>query len=230
MSSKMKSKIVSFQEVHEMVRQVAENVKASGYVPTTVIGLARGGWIPARLICDFLGITDLLSLKVEHWLQTGKTKDEATIRYPLNVVLSGKRLLIVDDITDTGKSLITATEYLQKLHPEQMQTVTMQYFPKSKFRPNYFAEEVKEWVWFIYPWNWIEDTTTLIVRLMSMKTGKSWSLLMINEGLSEYFEINWDKTMLLQILQVMVEREQITSLKKEQKIHYELKQKKVIQL
>ena len=111
-----------------------------------------------------------------------------------------------------------------------MQTVTMQYFPKSKFRPNYFAEEVKEWVWFIYPWNWIEDTTTLIVRLMSMKTGKSWSLLMINEGLSEYFEINWDKTMLLQILQVMVEREQITSLKKEQKIHYELKQKKVIQL
>ena len=144
MSINMKCKIVSFQEVHEMVSHVAENVKVSQYHPTTVIGLARGGWIPARLICDFLGITDLLSLKVEHWLQTGKTKDEATIRYPLNVDLSEKKLLIVDDITDTGKSLITATEYLKKLNPAEMRTVTMQYLPKSKFRPNYFSEEVKE--------------------------------------------------------------------------------------
>jgi hypoxanthine phosphoribosyltransferase len=226
----MKCKIVSFQEVHEMVRHVAENVKASEYNPTTVIGLARGGWIPARIICDFLGITDLLSLKVEHWLQTGKTKDEATIRYPLNVDLSEKKLLIVDDITDTGKSLITATEYLTRLNPAEMRTVTMQYLPKSKFRPNYFSEEVKEWVWFIYPWNWIEDTSTLIVRLFSKENGKMLNLLAINNGLKEYFEIIWDRTMLIQILQIMVERDQLESVNTKQDLSYKLKKSQVIQL
>ena len=230
MSINMKCKIVSFQEVHEMVRHVAENVKASGYDPTTVIGLARGGWIPARLICDFLGITDLLSLKVEHWLQTGKTKDEATIRYPMNIDLSEKKLLIVDDITDTGKSLITATEYLKKLNPAEMRTVTMQYLPKSKFKPNYFSEEVKEWVWFIYPWNWIEDTSTLISRLMSIDHRKKLGLLTINKSLKEHFDISWNKSMLLQILKVMVERGQIELMKKGQRVQYKLKKRKVIQL
>src|SRR5512136_2000201 len=99
----MKCKIVSFEEVYNMVKTVAEEIKSSGFKPTTVVGLARGGRIPARLMCDFLGITDLLSLKVEHWLQTGKTKDEATMRYPITTDLKGKKLLIVDDITDTGK-------------------------------------------------------------------------------------------------------------------------------
>ena len=230
MSIKMKCKIVSFQEVHDMVRHVAEDVKASGYSPTTVIGLARGGWIPARLICDFLGITDLLSLKVEHWLQTGKVKDEATIRYPLNIDLSEKTLLVVDDITDTGKSLITSTEYLKQFNPSKMRTVTMQYFPKSKFKPNYFSEEVKEWVWFIYPWNWIEDTSTLIVRLMNMKNGKNLSLLAINNELKENFNIRWNKIMLLHILKVMAERGQVELMKKGRRVQYKLKKRKVIQL
>jgi len=226
----MKCKIVSFQEVHDMVRHVAEDVKASGYSPTTVIGLARGGWIPARLICDFLGITDLLSLKVEHWLQTGKVKDEATIRYPLNIDLSEKTLLVVDDITDTGKSLITSTEYLKQFNPSKMRTVTMQYFPKSKFKPNYFSEEVKEWVWFIYPWNWIEDTSTLIVRLMNMKNGKNLSLLAINNELKENFNIRWNKIMLLHILKVMAERGQVELMKKGRRVQYKLKKRNVIQL
>jgi hypoxanthine phosphoribosyltransferase len=214
-----------------MVKYVAENVKTSGYAPTTVIGLARGGWIPARLICDFLGITDLLSLKVEHWLQTGKTKDEATIRYPLNIDLSGKNLLVVDDITDTGKSLITATEYLKQFNPSNMRTVTMQYIPKSRFRPNYFSEEVKEWIWFIYPWNWIEDTTTLIVRLMGIENGKKLSLLTINKRLKEHFDIKWNKIMLIHILKIMEERGQVESIKKKGRgIQYKLKKRTVIQL
>ncbi len=78
MATKMNCKIVTFAEVYAMVKKISREVEASGYDPTTIIGLARGGWVPARLMCDFLGITDLISLKTEHWLQTGKTKDEAT--------------------------------------------------------------------------------------------------------------------------------------------------------
>jgi len=226
----MKCKIVSFKEVHDMVKKVAEEVKASGYRPTTIVGLARGGWVPARLICDFLGLTDLISLKVEHWLQTGKTKDEATIRYPLTADLKGKKLLIVDDITDTGKSLITSLEYLKRFNPEDIRIATMQYIPESKFKPDYFAEEVRVWTWFIYPWNWIEDTTTIIVRLMGTQKDKEWLLNDVANGLEEFFEIRWEKGMLKFMLKVMAERGQVEAIRAGRSITYRLREEKVIQL
>jgi len=222
----MRCKILTFEDVYEMTRQVASKVKESGYEPTTIVGLARGGWIPARLLCDFLGITDLISLKVEHWLETGRTKDEATIRYPLTADLEGKRLLVVDDIADTGKSLMASTSYLSRFNADEMKTATMQYLPSSKFIPDYYAEEVKVWAWFVYPWNWIEDTSTLVVRLMGTDKEKVWSVPTLNKGLKGLFEIEWDEGMLRHILQVMVERNQV----EEVEVGYRLKEAKVIRL
>lgn len=230
MAARMKCRIVTFEEVHDMVRRVSEGVKASGYKPTTVVGLARGGWVSARLICDFLGITDLISLKVEHWLQTGRTKDEATICYPFIGDLKGKRLLVVDDITDTGKSLLTSTEYLKQFSPADVRVATMQYIPQSEFRPDYFAEEVKVWTWFIYPWNWIEDTTTLIVRLMATQREKEWTLADVQKGLRDQFEIRWDRKMLKRMLAIMAEREQTELAGTGRSLAYKLKDEKVIQL
>lgn len=209
-----------------MVRQVAGKVDGSGYRPSTVVGLARGGWVPARLMCDFLGITDLISLKVEHWLETGKTKDEATIRYPLTTDLRDKEIIVVDDITDTGKSLISSTEYLMKFKPKAMKTATMQYILSSKFKPDYYGEEVKVWTWFIYPWNWIEDTSTLVVRLLGTRKEEAWTHAEIGLGLKEFFEISWDRKMLTHILRIMVEREQLSKAAGD----YRLREAKVVHL
>jgi len=224
----MKCKIVTFEEVHDMVKRVSEKVKASGYRPDTIVGLARGGWLPARLMCDFLGMIDLVSLKVEHWVETGKTKDEATIRYPLVADFSGRKILIVDDITDTGKSLIVSTEHLRRLNPEEMRVAVMQYIPESKFRPDYFADVVKVWTWFIYPWNWIEDTSTLIVRLLDTEKDRVWGVDEISDGLKECFEIEWDGEMLEYILKVMLEREQVEGLRGPRGASYRFKSGAVV--
>lgn len=230
MASKMKCKIVSFKEVHSMVRKVSEKIKASGYKPTTIVGLARGGWVPARLMCDFLGLTDLVSLKVEHWLETGKTKDEATIRYPVTTSMVEKRLLVFDDITDTGKSLSTSIEHLKRLNPDDIRVGVMQYITSSNYKPDYYAEEVSDWYWFIYPWNWIEDTSTLIVRLLSDEEQRKMNLTSLNSGLQEDFGVKWDRKMLRYILKIMDERGQIEIRKSKESSYYKLKRKSVIRL
>ena len=221
----MKCKIVTFEEVYEMVRNLSTKVKISRYNPTTIIGLARGAWVPARLMCDFLGITDLISLKIEHWLETGKNKEEATIRYPLRVDLKDKELLVIDDIADTGKSLMTATEYLREFTPIDIRTATMQYLSKSKFKPDYFAEEVKNWKWFIYPWNWIEDTSTLVVRIMETEKVKEWTVEEIERGLKEAFTISWKKQTLNEIIEIMIERGQVKATKKGIKLQIKMETK-----
>lgn len=227
---KMKCKIVTFDEVYKMVRRVAEEIKASGYKPDMIIGLTRGGWLPARLMCDFLGITNLVSLKVEHWIQTGQTKDKATIKYPLVANLNGKKILVVDDITDTGKSLITSAEYLKQFNPKEMRVAVMQYILKSEFKPDYFAEEVKVWTWFIYPWNWIEDTSTLIIRLLNTKKDEKWNLDSIYRGLKESFDITLDKKTLRYTLKVMAERNQVEPSGEAPALEFKVKEAKPIQL
>lgn len=229
-SIKMKCKIVSFDEVYRLVKKVSEQVKASGFMPTTIVGLARGGWVPARLLCDFLGTTDLISLKVEHWIQTGKTKDEASIRYPLVADFSEKRILVVDDITDTGKSLTKSTEYLKGFKPKEMRVACMQYIPSSNYPPDYYAGIIKVWTWFIYPWNWIEDGSTLIIRLFGTQRDKAWSFSDIEKGLEENFEIRWRKDMLRCILDAMGGRGQVELSKEADGAKYKIKEEKVIEL
>jgi hypoxanthine phosphoribosyltransferase len=226
----MKCKLVTFDEVYTMVKKVAEMIKASGYKPDIIIGLTRGGWLPARLMCDFLGLTDLVGLKVEHWIQTGQTKDEATIKYPLEAKINEKRILVVDDITDTGKSLTTSTEYLKKFDPKEIRVAVMQYIPNSEYVPDYFAEKVKVWTWFIYPWNWIEDTSTLIIRLLKTKKDEVWNLDSIDTGLSEHFEIKWDKKNLLYILKEMEERKQLKIFGEAPNLKYKVEETKPVQL
>ena len=52
--------------------------------------------------CDFLGISDLISLKVEHYVGTARLADECRVRYPIaEEMVKGKQVLIVDDIADT---------------------------------------------------------------------------------------------------------------------------------
>jgi hypoxanthine phosphoribosyltransferase len=228
MTDQMKCKIISFEDVYSMVRNVSEKIKDSGFEPTTIIGLARGGWVPARLLCDFLGITDLVSLKVEHWLETGKTSNEAIIKYPVTTSLTDKHVLIFDDITDTGESLITAAEHIENLHPEEIRVGVMQYITSSKRVPEYYAEKVTDWYWFIYPWNWIEDTSTLIVRLMSEDQTLTWNSESITTSLQTYFGISWDQPMLKYILNIMSERGQIDKFDGDTK--FKLKTRTVIRL
>jgi hypoxanthine phosphoribosyltransferase len=106
----------------------------------------------------------------------------------------------------------------------------MQYIPQSKFKPDYFAEEVKVWTWFIYPWNWIEDTSTLIVRLLKTDKEKNWGLGEITNGLLDNFEIQWNREMLKYILKIMVERTQVESHGKGKDATYKIREEKVIKL
>ncbi|MDP7207114.1 MAG: phosphoribosyltransferase, partial [Candidatus Bathyarchaeota archaeon] len=50
-----------------LAEKTARKVVDSGYKPDIIVGLARGGWVLSRVLCDYLGVKDLVSLKVEHW-------------------------------------------------------------------------------------------------------------------------------------------------------------------
>jgi hypothetical protein len=148
---------VTWEEQYRLARVLAEKIRSSGYRPDLVIAIGRGGYIPARILCDLLSLSRLTSVKAEHWGTPAEVEDRAVIRYPLCIPLEGAKVLIVDDVTDTGESMALVLEYVKTLGPSEVRTAVLQHKEVSGFIPDYYAEVCPVWQWIVYPWAVHED-------------------------------------------------------------------------
>lgn len=162
-SDKFECELMDWELFYSLSKEVARKIIESGYEPDFVVGLARGGWVLARVLCDFLGVKDLVSLKVEHWGITASPDGQARLKYPFDIDLTGRRVLVVDDITDTGESMRIATEYVKLLNPGQVRTAALRHISGSGVVPDYYGEEIS-WRWVIFPWNYTEDMVNILPK------------------------------------------------------------------
>ena len=105
--------LVSWDEAYRLSKILARKIKSSGFKPDLVIGIARGGLVPARIVCDFLLQKDLAAIKVEHW-GIAATLGKARIKFPLPIDISGKKILVVDDVADTGDTFSVIMDYIKE--------------------------------------------------------------------------------------------------------------------
>ncbi len=198
----IKCQFVDFDEIYNMSKQLAIKVTESGYEPDLLLAIARSGFVPGRLMSDFMGNSNLFALKVEHWLDTTAEHQEDAvipIRSPLPV--KGKRVLIIDDIVDTGRSAIQTLNYVNELGAKEVKSAVMLYLTVSKYEPDYYTVKQSEWVWFIWFWNRFEDLRNLTIKLFDGDKKKTLSVKDILAGLKQYFTITVDPKELEQILQ-----------------------------
>ncbi len=153
----------SWSDADAWADHLAENIRAADRRPETIVALTRGGWVPARLLADRLGIKRLVSLRAQHWGVTATPSGQAELTEGLSGPVKGQDVLVVDDITDTGQSLELATAHVTAAGARRVESATCLHITHSKFRPTYFAQEIPrdEWVWVIFPWNYWEDLATL---------------------------------------------------------------------
>lgn len=169
---KFPAKLASWDDIERWAKEGAWNILEGGWRPDVVVGLARGGWVAARLYCDYLGVKDLVSLKVEHWGVTATPDGKAKLRYGTNYDLSGKKVLIVDDISDTGESLTLAKNYVEGQKPAEVRVATLLTIKGSRFKPDYYGEEI-DWAWIVFPWNFVEDMINLVGNILEEKEAVS---------------------------------------------------------
>lgn len=141
-------------------------IRESRYSPDLVIAIGRGGYVPARIVCDRLLMSDLTSIKIEHWGTAGHKFDKARVRFPLSVDVEGNDILVIDDVTDTGETLIAAREYLERHGPGEIRTGVLQHKTSSILEPDYYAELISEWKWIIYPWALHEDMIGFLEKVL----------------------------------------------------------------
>jgi uncharacterized protein len=159
--------LISWDEAYGFARELANKIKSSNFHPDLVIAIGRGGYVPARVVCDFLQHSLLTSIKIEHWDTAASKRQEATVRFPLAVDVHDKKILIIDDVTDTGDTLRTAVSYIKRQGAGEIKTGVLQHKIASSFVPDFYADIVREWKWIIYPWAAHEDLVGFTGKVLS---------------------------------------------------------------
>ena len=157
MAERFQCELVSSDTVYDLAYQLAERVRGSGFRPDLVVAISRGGFTPARILCDWLGIFNLTSIRIVHYTRAATRTHEASIRYPLCTPISGLQVLVVDDVNDTGDTLRVARAHLEALGPTEVRTAVLHEKTCSPVRADYAVATVEEWRWLVYPWAVAED-------------------------------------------------------------------------
>lgn len=165
MSMKMRCELISWSEVQRLCLHLAKQVRASGFSPDVVIAIGRGGYVPARLVCDYLDVMALTSIKIEHYFSGSSKTEQASIKYPLCSNIKEQKVLLIDDVNDSGDTLEVAIAHLQTFHPEAIRTAVMHHKLSTHFPIDYYARKIVKWRWLIYPWAVFEDITGFLQRM-----------------------------------------------------------------
>jgi hypoxanthine phosphoribosyltransferase len=161
----LRCELISWHRVYQLASRLAFTILGSGYQPEVIVGIARGGYVPARILCDFLGVYALTSIRVVHYASGARKKPLAEVTDSLCTDITGKRVLIVDDVSDTGDTYEVAVRHLAGFEPLEIRTAVLLHKTSARYQPDYIGSKVIKWRWMIYPWAVIEDVTGFIERM-----------------------------------------------------------------
>jgi len=167
MTENLKLFVLSWDELYTLLKELARSIRPE-YRPEVIIGVARGGLVPARIAADLLDVPTIGTIGVAFYEDLGQRMRSPVITQLLNIPVEKKRVLVMDDIVDTGESLaIVAAELRGRV--EKLRTATVFRKPWTRFTPDFSARETDAWV--VFPWE-LRETVRKIGRKL-LASGKT---------------------------------------------------------
>ena len=167
MSSNLEFEIPSWEQIYEMLIELADRIRRNGFEPDVIVGVSRGGWAPARVMSDLLENPELANVRAEFYLGVAETKGEPVITQAVSTSVRGKRVLVMDDVADTGKSLRLVKTHLLDEGATDVKIATIYYKPWSVLTPDYYKKKTKRWV--IFPWERKETIRNILKKCEQQK-------------------------------------------------------------
>ncbi len=140
---------------------LAMKVHSSGYRPDTIVAVLRGGVLPALIISDVLGVDEFYAVRARHWRIGEELYPNPIIEQLPQGRVEDRRLLVVDKVVDTGKTLAAVVRELRRAGNAEVRSAVLHVKPTATHEPDYYAVRLREWVWIFYPWSLIETIYSL---------------------------------------------------------------------
>jgi hypothetical protein len=159
-----------WDNIYDMLLDLAIRIKRSGFQSDLIVGVSRGGWIPGRILSDLLGNAHTANVKIEFYVGIDQTARKPIVTQPISEEILNKRVLVVDDVADTGESMLVALHHIGERGAGEIKTATIYHKPHSKFKPDFFSETTSRWI--IFPWERLETTQLLLGESKSRRDGR----------------------------------------------------------
>lgn len=150
--AEVRREVLGWDEFGEAARSLAGQVLSAGYRPDLVIAIARGGLLLAGAISYALGTKQCGSINVEFYTGIDERLPEPVLHPPMLDVpaVTGKRVLLVDDVSDSGRTLAKVVDLLAEAGAE-VRSATLYVKPRTVLVPDFAYRETPDWI--VFPWS-----------------------------------------------------------------------------
>jgi uncharacterized protein len=143
---------VTWADVERMVATLLKQLH-DGYDNLLVV--TRGGMVPACLISERAGIRNILCAAVVFYEKSERAYPEPRfMQFPDDQQVVGRRILVVDDVWDTGETVVAVRDRLRRAGAT-VEVCVLHYKPTHSHypgdAPDYYAEKTDGWI--VYPWD-----------------------------------------------------------------------------
>ena len=157
--------IVSWDEYNKTVEALAIQIHNSGYKPTLLVGIMRGG-APMIDVLSRVFKLKCAYLAVESYSGKGVEDEQGDIVFSREMSSiaqnMGGKILLCDDLSDTGITLNKSVDWLRKYEPiknkiEDIKTATLFKKKQSTFEPDFCANKLPDNPWIVQPFEIYEE-------------------------------------------------------------------------
>ena len=144
--------ILTWPKFGDSSRELAQQVADSAWVPDIILAIARGGLLPAGALGYALSIKNVFVISVEYYTGVDQRLDFPVMLPPqLNLVdIKDSRVLIVDDVADTGHTLKAVMDFVGTTVNEA-RTAVIYEKSHSVVKCDYVWKKTDQWINF--PWS-----------------------------------------------------------------------------
>jgi hypoxanthine phosphoribosyltransferase len=142
--------ILSYSEFGEGIRSLAEMLVEMNWIPDVILGVVRGGLFVSTALAYALDIKDVRHVNVEFYTDAGVTLPEPVLigQPPHLADLAGKKVLVADDVADSGATL----KFVRSMLPDEAQVHVAVLYEKpfTVYEPDLAWRSTNRWIRF--PW------------------------------------------------------------------------------
>ncbi len=153
MKKKVREVHISWDKLEGLAAQLARAIKASGFKPDYLVGIAMGGLIPLALVAERLKVKNVATVSARSYDEKTKKRGKLVISHVPRLQARGKKILLVDEIADTGETFKAVSKVLRKkCGAGDIKTAAIVVnTTRCRILPDFSVMNVDRWV--VFPWD-----------------------------------------------------------------------------
>jgi hypoxanthine phosphoribosyltransferase len=175
--------IPTWNQTYEMLLCQTQKIRQT-FQPDLIVAICRGGLVPARILSDLLENSNIATIQIKYYIGIAKTEKTPELKQPITLNIEDKKVLLVDDIADSGESLKLAKNYLAEQGAKEVKIATLYHKPGSITTPDYCEKQTSSWI--VFPWDTKETIREIIQSNNSSRAVKAEIGKLIKAGLPKH--------------------------------------------